>query len=410
MDGSADADSLTVSVTAAQVRGFRARAHRLDQRVAGQGAVAEVAGLCGVQDSPPGAALMALHARVEGMTSGVLEQALAVDRTLVRTWAMRGAPYVVPAVDLPVFTTGVLPVDEDARTTLIVGVRQALEDLSGGLDDYVAATAEVVREVLSGQRLEINELGRQVAERVGSTLPEHDRAVWDAEGPYAKGQPLGEGVVHFCIRILTLQQVLCFAPRRGRTAPFVLLSEWLDDMPQLTGREARRELVIRFLRAYGPSTPAGLADWLGVAPSDIAPWWDLVQDDLVRVDVDGAHRWLLAEDLEALEASQADAIEGVRLLPPGDPFLQLPDREVLVPARAQQRQLWRSLHAPGALLLDGEVVATWRGRKKSSRLDITVEPFRPLPPTAHAAIDAAAHALAEARDAKKATVAIGESS
>lgn len=53
---------------------------------------AEVAGLYGLQDSPPGAATMALHARVEGMTSEVFEQALAVDRTLVRTWAMRGAP------------------------------------------------------------------------------------------------------------------------------------------------------------------------------------------------------------------------------------------------------------------------------------------------------------------------------
>ena len=372
--------------------------------------MAEVAGLCGLQDSPPGAAAMALHARVEGITPRVLEQALAADRTLVRTWAMRGAPYVVPTVDLPVFTTGVLPVDEDARTNLIVDVKPALEHLPGGLDDYVAATSDAVREVLSGQRLEVNELGRQVAERVEPTLPKHARRLWNAERPYAKGQPLGEGIVHFCIRILTLQQILCFAPRRGRTAPFVLLSEWLDGIPQLAGGEARRELVTRFLRAYGPSTPAGLAGWLGVAVADTQAWWELVTDDIVLIDVDGSHRWLLTEDLSTLEASQDDTLEGVRFLPPSDPFLRLSDREVLVPDLAQQRQLWRPLHSPGALLVNGDVVGTWRERKKkSSRLDITVEPFNPLPSVAHTAIEDAAHTLAHVRETTNVTVAFGES-
>lgn len=33
--------------------------------------------------------------------------------------------------------------------------------------------------------------------------------------------------MHFCIRILTLQGVVCFAPRAGNKAPFVLVDEWL---------------------------------------------------------------------------------------------------------------------------------------------------------------------------------------
>lgn len=371
--------------------------------------MAAVAGLCGLQDSPPGTAGMALHARVEGITKQVLEQALGADRTLVRTWAMRGAPYVVPTVDLPIFTTGVLPVDEEGRTNLIVGVRPALEDLPGGLDDYVAATSDAVRDVLSGQRLEINELGRQVAQRVERTLPEQARRVWSAEGPYGQGQPLGEGIIHFCIRILTLRQVLCFAPRRGRTAPFVLLSEWLDDLPELDAGQARRELVTRFLRAYGPSTATGLAGWLGVTVADAAAWWDLIDDDIVLVDVGGSPRWLLTEDLGTLEASREGTLEGVRFLPPGDPFLRLWDREVLVADPAHQQQLWRPLHPPGALLVDGDVVGTWRGRKSASRLDLTVEPFERLRSAVHPRIEDAAQALAPVRDAKKVTLTFGES-
>jgi hypothetical protein len=32
--------------------------------------------------------------------------------------------------------------------------------------------------------------------------------------------------VHFCIRILALRRVVCFAPRAGNKAPFVLVDEW----------------------------------------------------------------------------------------------------------------------------------------------------------------------------------------
>lgn len=50
-------------------------------------------------------------------------------------------------------------------------------------------------------------------------LPPRMRATWRAEAPYATGQPLGEAVVHFCLRILCLDQVVCFAQREGNTAP-----------------------------------------------------------------------------------------------------------------------------------------------------------------------------------------------
>jgi hypothetical protein len=127
---------------------------------------------------------------------------------------------------------------------------------------------------------------------------------------------------------------------------------------------------------------------------------------VARVDVEGAASWLLADDRDVVGAAPAGTIEGVRLLPPGDPFLQSPDREVLVPDPTHRRRLWRSRHAPGALLIDGEVVGTWRARRKPSRVDVAVEPFHPLTSDAHTAIDDAAQALALVWDTERATVAI----
>lgn len=126
------------------------------------------------------------------------------------------------------------------------------------------------------------------------------------------------------------------------------------------------------------------------------------------MDVDGSRCRLLGGDLAALDDSQDERIEGVRLLPPSDPFQQLPDRDLLVPERDRQRELWRTLHSPGALLVDGEVVGTWRGRMKSSRLGITLGPFRQLSKAVCGMVEEEAHTLAQARGLKKATVAIAE--
>ena len=35
--------------------------------------------------------------------------------------------------------------------------------------------------------------------------------------------------MHFCIRILSLQGVVCLAPRDRKRSPFVMVEEWLGD-------------------------------------------------------------------------------------------------------------------------------------------------------------------------------------
>jgi len=109
-------------------------------------------------------------------------------------------------------------------------------------------------------------------------LSKKQRTVWEEERPQDRGQPLGEGVVHFCIRILTLQWRVCFAPRAGNKAPFVLFGEWLGDpIPEFDPEVARAELLRRYLRCYGPSTRGDFAAWAGIYAGDTDPWWDLVE-------------------------------------------------------------------------------------------------------------------------------------
>ena len=89
----------------------------------------------------------------------------------------------------------------------------------------------------------------------------------------------------------------------------------------------------------------------------------------------------------------------MRLLPRSDPWLLARDRELLVPDGARRKALWKVLGSPGGLLVDGEVVGTWRVRTSGARIDLTVETFEDLPRRARRDLDDEAERLAAGRGA-----------
>jgi hypothetical protein len=362
-------------VSRGDVIAFRLGAHHLTERL-GEDGLLDAAGRCGIQNSPPGSALLALHARMRGLTREQVAGAVAEEKSLLQTWCMRGAPFYVPASDAPVFTTGVLPPTDEAMRHFVLGVEPALDRLGMSLTEAVDLTGAEIGDVLRGRRLAINELGAEIAERVARVLPRRQREIWEEAGPYAPDQPLGEGVVHFCIRILALRRVVCFAPRAGTKAPFVLVDEWLGHpIPDVDPEAARAELLRRYLRCYGPSTRGDFAAWTGVHAGDTDPWWRSVEDELTPVGF-GGRSWVLTEDLDALRS--APMPKGVRLLPPRDPYTQMRDRETIVD-KPYHREVWKTVGEPGTVLAGGRITGTWRPRKSGRKLTMTIKTFGSLP-------------------------------
>jgi hypothetical protein len=155
----------------------------------------------------------------------------------------------------------------------------------------------------------------------------------------------------------------------GARAPIV----WTVPPPEVDPIDARRELVRRHLHVFGPSTPASFALWAGIKPAPAQVAFDALRDSLTGVRTPIGEAWILSRDEAALRASPASAL-GPRLLPSGDAYflLQGADRELLVPDAARRAELWTTRVWPGAVLLAGEIVGTWR----RAQAKLTIQPWR----------------------------------
>ncbi|NUT51921.1 MAG: winged helix DNA-binding domain-containing protein, partial [Saccharothrix sp.] len=167
-------------------------------------------------------------------------------------------------------------------------------------------------------------------------------------------------------RLAVLPAGLRFDPAQ-RTVTFVPL-EHRREVPDAAHGFAA--LVADYLRLHGPAGPSEVAHYFDAPVRDVKAAWP---DDLVAVS---KRAWLPADRLAAFENPPEPEV--VRLLPPLDPYLNARDRDLLVPDKDHQKQVWRILGRRGALLVDGEILGTWQAKASGSRLEVKVSPFVPL--------------------------------
>jgi hypothetical protein len=106
--------------------------------------------------------------------------------------------------------------------------------------------------------------------------------------------------------------------------------------------------------------------------------------DVVAVEVssDGTGRsgWVLEDDVDALRAAGPLGDGTLRLLSGHDPYLQLRDRDLLLPDPDRRKAMWPVLGRPGAIVVDGEVVGVWRPKASGKRLTVRIDPWEDLAP------------------------------
>jgi uncharacterized protein YcaQ len=187
---------------------------------------------------------------------------------------------------------------------------------------------------------------------------------------------------------------LCFAPSNGQQVRFTNPASWLPGgVATVTVDRARSEVARRYLGAYGPASRRELAGWLQLLP-EVQRTLAALGEEVAEVDVEGEPRWLLAEHVAQLEATEP--VNVARLLPGFDQWVVGTGGRVpalLDPAfrrRVYRLQGWVS----PVLLVNGRMAGVWRHDRKGKRLVVEIEQFAPVPKWARRQIDAEANRLA----------------
>ena len=319
-----------LELTRAQILAFRRRAGALDERLPRGARSLRRAAWAGLTDSVPRAALLSIHARVEGTQPSSWE-----DPSLVQVWGPRFSVYVVPARDRAVFTLGRLP--DDARR------RARAEDMAARVHAHLA-----------GRRLKDNDV--QKALGIGNAIK------------YAA--PTGTLLIRW----------------DGARAPDV----WTVPPPEIEPSEARRELARRYLHVFGPATPQAFADWAGVKEAEARATFDALSRSLTAVRTPIGDAWILARDEPGFREPPGPPA-AARLLPSGDAYYLHwgAGRELLIPDAGHRAELWTSRVWPGAVLVAGEIVGTWR----RAQADLSLQPWRRLTRAERDAVEAEAQSL-----------------
>ncbi len=318
-----------VTADRARVLAYRRRVGALDRRLPAGADSLRAAALAGLQDSAPRAALLALHARVAGIGPDAW-----ADPVFVQVWGPRRCVFVVAEADRALFTLGVAPDDplDRAEGEALAG---ALAALPGSADGRW----------LSGSDLDPYSNALRLTGATGRVLIR-----WD-------------GARRPDLRVVA--------------------------RPDADAVTARLALARRFLHVVGPATAPGFAWWAGLTPAASRAVFAQLAPELVAVRTPVGEAWLLAADEPQLRAG-ADAPAPARLLPSGDPFLMVGERDLLLPGELERAAAFpRNTVWPGAVMVRGELVGVWRrtGRR------VTVAPWRGLTAGERAEVEAEAAIL-----------------
>jgi hypothetical protein len=316
-----------------QILTFRRRVNGLDERLPRSRRALRRIAWAGLQDSMPRAALLSIHARMEHTNPDTWE-----DSSYLQVWGPRFNAYVVAKSDLAVFTLGRLPEEDDMREgmrDLAVRLRALLGDAP--MTQGAAASALGLRDA--------NTL--RYAATTGMVVIR-----WD-----------------------------------GARQPVV----WAKPPPEVNPGDAHLELARRYLHVFGPAAPEGFAQWAGLRPRRRAhATIEALRPNLIPVGTPIGEAWILKSDEPAFRAAPS-APAPARLLPSGDAYflLQGTQRELLVVEEHQRKALWPSRVWPGALLLDGEIVGTWRRQEGT----LTVQPWCRLCAAQRASVESEAASM-----------------
>jgi hypothetical protein len=166
--------------------------------------------------------------------AGDLETAIA-EKTVARSWLMRGTLHLVAADDLRWILSVVAPV---------LGAGSARRQVELGLDgDIKTRGVRAIRRILSNS-------GPLTRYQIVDRLQQMD----------VRLDPKTQAPIHL-VQSAAMQGVCCSGPDRNGEPTYVLLDDWLP-AHRTQSKAGPAELARRYFAAYGPASAEDFSAWL----------------------------------------------------------------------------------------------------------------------------------------------------
>jgi hypothetical protein len=325
--------------------------------------VVAVERLAGLQAQMPRPPIIGLWSRVDGLDDRAAVVEAYTTQQLVRATFFRGTLHVVSAADYLRFRGCLGPALEKGAEAILKERAQTVDqtkllEVAHDLFEEAPRTFEELRPELerrlaSGDERALGYLTRMKLPLV--MVPEAD-------------QPWGYPAI----------------------ASFALAESRLGKK-LATGRMAAgpKDLVLRYLAAFGPASPRDAQVWSGL--SNLKPVFEELRDRLAVFQTETGRELF---DLPDSPRPQPDVDTPVRFLPEWDNLLLAHDDRTRVLGDAHRRLVLKpGLRVLATFLVDGFVAGLWRIEKKGKTATLSLEPFGRLSKATRAELEGEGEAL-----------------
>jgi len=348
-----------IPFTSEQIHAFRLRRHHLLDQSA-KDLVTICRDVCGVQAQIMSAAQLQLWARNHAITPAAVNDALWKVRSLVKTSLMRQTLHLVPADEFPLY----IAAHRSSRAKAVLSVMARLKITRDEADELSALILETLQAGPTSRAAITAAVRPKVSKRVRAWM---DR-------------------VSSIVRLPVIEGQVCYGPGEGNQATFILTEHWLPGQPRIDEVkidevkidevkidevQAQKELLCKYLRAYGPATLKDFAHWSLISMAEVKALRPQVDAEVAEFD--GV--LVLREDVKALQSASFSQ-SSVHLLPYFDVYLLAHRfKEHFLKPRFYKRVYRNQGWISPVVLIDGEIAGIWSYNLARKTLEIEIELF-----------------------------------
>jgi hypothetical protein len=302
--------------------------------------------------------------RLSGTTDKNVEQALK-DRKLVRTWALRGTLHFVAASDIRWLLSLLAPRIISRNTRRYKELK--LDESTLSMSNNILKSA-----LNDGKYLNRREL----------------LDILKQNGISTEGQRAA-----YMLQRASLEGIICQTITHMNNPLYISMEE-LNKSTTLERVEALAELATQYFNGHGPATLEDFVWWSGLLKKDAREGLDNIKSILTSENISEKTYWMSPDSSENFESPT------VKLLPGFDEYLlSYRDRSASISTEQIKERLSPTNGIfSSTVIIDGQVVGTWKRKFKKDEVSIKINYFRKFTTSEESALKSEVNSYAEFLD------------